>query len=496
MKPTDVAIVGAGPAGLAAAQAARNEGCTVTIIDDQDTPGGQFFRQPSALLGQTGRDRFSSKPAIAQRLFRVLDDPAVDYRPSTTVWNIPDSGVLALACEGSASRLHAKTTIVAAGAHDRCVPFPGWTLPGVMTAGGAQNLLKGQRVLPGQRTLVTGNGPLTLVVAASILRAGGHLAAVTEAAPVSSRLPGLIAGLLAVPSLLMLAASYRARLVMAGVPLLNGHTIVEARGADKVEEVVVARLCRDGVPEVSHSQTYAVDSVVVGYGLQCSSELTRLAGCELSYRQLSGGWIPRRGHWLESTLPGLFVGGDSATISGGETALTEGALAGLGAAKQARGALSAAGARRADQLRSKLIRLARFRTTLEQLFEVPASFAALRRPDTIICRCEDVTAGQIEDLCRDSDLSLSDIKTRTRASMGRCQGRNCLAGIAEMVAAIQGKPIAELDWPRGRAPARLVPISALLCESIKPPVMPADPHLPRAQPTAQARPRPAARPQS
>ena len=475
----EIAIVGAGPAGLAAAEAAIGEGCRVAVIDDQNTPGGQFFRRPSTLLGQSGRDLFGSKPDVAKRLLAVLESPMVDYRPATTVWNLPDVGVLAVADHNTSSRLQADAVIVAAGAHDRCVPFPGWTLPGVITAGGALNLVKGQRTLPGRRSAVVGNGPLLLVVAATLLRAGGQLAAVAEAASVAPRVPGLLIELIRVPELLILAARYRARLLFAGVPMLGGYSIVEARGDRKVEEVVLAPITTDGVVDASRSRTFAVDSLVVGFGLQCSSELARLAGCEVAYRPLSGGWTASRGPWLESSVAGLFLAGDGAAIGGAETALAEGALAGLGAARRLRGALSQAGARRAESLNGRLGRLARFRVALERVYEPPVSFSQLLRRDTVICRCEDVTAGQVEDLSRDSAISLVDIKVRTRAGMGRCQGRNCLAGIAEMVATRSTGSAGELVWPEPRPPARPVSISALLAEPIAPPILPVDPHLPR-----------------
>jgi NADPH-dependent 2,4-dienoyl-CoA reductase/sulfur reductase-like enzyme len=479
MTCVDVAVVGAGPAGLAAAAAAAGEGARVVVFDDQDTPGGQYLRQPHRQLGTRGRDPFVVSPGLARRLGEVLAHRHVEYRPSTTVWNLPEAGVLAWADGHASGRLAAAATVLAAGAHDRCVPFPGWTLPGVVTAGGVQNLLKGQRVLPGRRVVVAGNGPLLLVVAASLLRAGAEVAAVAELAPVGLRVVASLPGLAASPALLAQAARYRLRLLTAGVPVLRGHTLIEARGEATVREAVLAPVDVQGEADPARARRFDVDAVVTGFGLQCSSELPRLAGCELVYRPLRGGWLPLRDPWLESSLPGLFVAGDGAAIGGAAMAVEEGTLAGLGAVRRARGECSTAGAARARALRRRLARLARFRDALEALFAPPARLSALRRPDTVVCRCEDVTDAEIAAALEAGATSLAGIKSRTRAGMGRCQGRNCLHTLAEALAQRAGCAPAALHWPRARPPARPVSIAALLTEPLAPPRLPEDPHLPR-----------------
>lgn len=476
MIETEVAVVGAGPAGLAAAEAAAAQGCRVVVLDDQPRPGGQYLRRPAPELRRRGRDRFGSEPALARRLFAVLERDAVDYRPRTTVWHVPEPGVLAWSSPEAAGRVRARAVVIAAGAHERVTPFPGWTLPGVITAGGAQNLIKGQRMLPGRRVAVAGSGPLLLVVAATLARAGAQIVAVAEAASSSAGVAHALPGLLAAPGLLALGAAYRARLLAAGVPIRTGHTVIEARGDGVVSEVLLAPIDTAGHVDRDHACTYAADALVTGFGLACSSELARLAGCDSAYDGAAGGWLVARDSWLETSIAGTFAAGDGARIGGARSAIAEGALAGLAAARRVRGALTPAGSARVARLRRTLARLARFRDALEMLFAGPASYAALMRTDTLVCRCEDVDLAMIEAARAEGMTSLVQLKSRTRAGMGRCQGRCCLATLAEIATA--GRP-ADARWPRVRPPARQVPIGDLLREDLPFPALPADPHLPR-----------------
>lgn len=359
--------------------------------------------------------------------------------------------------------------------------FPAGRCRGVITAGGAQNLLKGQRMLPGRRIAVAGNGPLLLVVAAYLARAGAKVVAVAEAAPVARRLPWVLGGLLAMPGLITLAARHRARLLASGTPVLSGYTVVEARGQGQVEEAVLAPIDGQGRVERGAARHLAVDALVVGFGLQCSSELARLAGCDTGYRPLDGGWTPLRDSWMESSVPGLYLAGDGAAVGGAEMALAEGELAGLAAARRARGGLSGPGMRRVEAVTRRLGRLGRFRAALQHLFAPPRSFAGLLTDGTVLCRCEDVDVGLLNRLCRQPGLDLPAIKSRSRAGMGRCQGRNCLAALAHLLAEHRGVSAAALRWPGLRPPARPVPIAAVVAEPMAPPVLPEDPHLPRTR---------------
>ncbi len=460
-----MAIVGAGPAGLAAAGEAVDHGLSIMLMDDNSQPGGQYFRQLS------GVERV--RHGRAGRLFGVLDHPSLHYRPDCVVWNAPEKGVLAYASEAGSGRVRADTIIIATGATDRPLPFPGWTLPGVITAGGSQNMIKGQAVRPGDRVVVAGNGPLLLVAAMTLMGAGATVVAVIEAAPLQKRAWSRLASLSQSPSGLVKALSWRLRLATAGVPILAGQAVIEAHGEAALEAVSIAPVDRHGAIDRGRVATLEADCVVVGNGLTPAVELTRLAGCAHHHDPLLGGWTPRRSADLETSIPGLYAAGDGAAIGGVELALAEGRAAVLAAMLQH--SPSAHLRRRRNHLARRLKRLERFRAAVADIFAPPEAFLELITPGTPVCRCENVTLAELEA----GATGMIRQKSATRLSMGRCQGRFCLATLADLVAKRQGIAVADLDWPRVRPPARPVRLGTLLHESVPPPALPDDPHLPR-----------------
>ena len=468
MKSADIAIVGAGPAGLAAAGEAVDHGLSVMLMDDNSQPGGQYFRQLPRQLSRVDR---------TERLFEILDHPHVHYLPDCVVWNAPDPGVLAYAAGEDSGRVRADAIVIAAGATDRPLPFPGWTLPGVITAGGSQNMIKGQAVRPGERVVVAGNGPLLLVAAMTLIRAGATVRAVIEAAPFQKRALSRLASLSSFPSLLAQALSWRLRLAAAGVPFLTGQAVIEAHGVPALEAVSVAPIDLHGGINRASVTTLEADCLVVGNGLAPAVELTRLAGCAHHHEPLLGGWTPRRSADLETTVPGLYAVGDGAAIGGVHLALAEGRTAVLAALLQR--SPSACLRRRRRGLARRLDRLNRFRAAVAEIFSPPETFLELITPDTPVCRCENVTLAELDTCAAEGATGMVQLKSTTRLSMGRCQGRFCLATLADLMAARRGIKAADLDWPRIRPPARPVRLGDLLHETVPPPALPDDPHLPR-----------------
>jgi bacterioferritin-associated ferredoxin len=334
-----------------------------------------------------------------------------------------------------------------------------------MTAGGVQNLIKGQRLLPGRRFLVAGNGPLLLAVADSILRDGGIVVQIVEAASPSRawrRLPALLAA----PAVLRRGLGYRVALARARVPLLAGTTVIEARGGDSVNEAVVAPIDPAGHVDRSRARVVAADTVVVGFGLTPSVELTRLLGCRHRWDARRGGLIPERSGELETSVSGIFAAGDGAGIGGAEVALAEGQLAGLIAAIRAG---RHASREEVTRRRAALARRHRVRDAIAELWTPPATFLELLTADTVVCRCEDVTAREVAAAIDDGAGTLDAVKASTRVTMGRCQGRNCLATVAAMFSRARGIGVADLALPRARPPARPIPLGDLLHEPLPPP---------------------------
>ncbi|MCC7048622.1 MAG: FAD-dependent oxidoreductase [Alphaproteobacteria bacterium] len=479
MRTCDLAIVGAGPAGLAAATEAAAHGLEVVVVDENARPGGQYFRHPPAGFRHTAETPWDKDRRRGQALFPVLDHPRVSYLPDAVVWDMPEPGVLSVAAGPRSGRVQARAVILAPGAQDRPVPFPGWTLPGVISAGGVQNLLKGQRIVPGTRAVVVGNGPLLMLVGANLVRAGLKVAAIVEAAPIWRRLPAELARLAAAPEILAQALRYQAILARAGVPVLAGWTAVEASGSQAVDQAIIAPIDETGIVDHARRRRIDCDLLVTGFGISPAVELPRLLGARLKFDALRGGWTVERSADFETSVPNLFAAGDGAAIGGVELALAEGHLAAQAVARRL--GRSQGDGPAASPWRTRWTRLDRFRRGLESLYRPPRSWRALITPETIVCRCEDVTRAEIERRRGEGATSAVQLKAATRMTMGRCQGRNCLPTLATLLADGTGVDPATIAMPRSRPPIRPIPIGDLAFEDLPPPDLPADPHLPRAK---------------
>ena len=333
------------------------------------------------------------------------------------------------------ARLIARTLILATGAYDRPIPFPGWTLPGVMTAGGVQSFLKTQGRPPGRRFLLAGTGPLQIAVAAGLVQAGAEVVAILEAARLAWRDVRHAAALWGQWGRLAEGWDYGRTLFAARVPLRLGWAIVEARGDSQVEEAVICRVDDAGQPLPGTSETLAVDTIAIGYGLIPSTELSRLLGCVHEFRPEQGGIVPRRDAEMQTSLPGVYAVGDGAGIGGAELAQIEGRIAALAAARHL-GKLSEAAARHAiGREQPGLARQQRFARMLGELFTPGAGLYGLARDDTVVCRCEEVTLGEIRQAVAEGATSANEVKGLTRTGMGNCQGRICGELVARIIAA-------------------------------------------------------------
>jgi NADPH-dependent 2,4-dienoyl-CoA reductase/sulfur reductase-like enzyme len=364
--------------------------------------------------------------------------------------------------------VEARRVLVAPGAHDRAVVFPGWTLPGVVTAGGAQTLVKTQRVLPGRKLVFAGSGPLALAFPAQLCGHGADVALVLEAGPApgvrdAARLLGAARGN---ARLLRDAAAYRSTLLRRRVPLRYRRIVVGAEGDGRVERVVHARADADWRPVPGTEESVEADTLCVGYGFFPSVELLRLAGCDFAYDEDLGGPVVAVDGWLRTTVPGVLAAGDGTGVAGSYAAIDEGRLAALGAAHDL-GALSADEAeRRAAPVRRRLRQKERFRQALRRLHRIGPGIYELATGETVVCRCEEVSARGI-DVAVEATADVNVVKTLTRAGMGLCQGRNCQRQVAAAIARRHGAPIGTLPVATPRAPVRPVAIGAIADHSLE-----------------------------
>lgn len=468
MKP--VAIVGAGPAGLACTQHLIAGGRRVVLMDDNDRPGGQYFRQLPESFRLAPNNALMRDQKRAESLLAIIKDPLVEWRPRTTAWMAPAPHTIAFAGENGSGRIAADAIVVATGAHDRPLPLAGWTLPGVMSAGGALNLAKGQGLVPEGRVVVIGNGPLLLVVAATLAAGGANVTDVIEAASARHALSAL-PGLTWSPKLFAKGLGYLLRLRRGGVRLRSGWMASRVLGDHHVSGVQINRIGADG-RAVGHPLIIEADAVVLGYGLQPSTELTRHLGCLHHFDRRLGGWIPERSEDLETSVFGVYAAGDCAGIGGVELALAQGTLVAqqilAGHPRSSADSTFAREDRVAQKPRSaslgmrrRLRQLNKFRNALNIAYSLPRPLRPAG-PEVIVCRCEEITLSALEDAAKCAGDDLSAIKGATRLGMGRCQGRNCLSACADLL----GSEELPLDLPRARPPLRPIPIRWLLEEPL------------------------------
>ncbi len=467
MTQTEIAIVGAGPAGLSAALAAAEAGAQVTVIDACRQPGGQYFRQPNAGIR-------AEAPEPHQREGRILWQKAaaagVKFLAQTTVWGAFEGNRLTFYDDISlrTGEIQAKAIILAPGTYERVAAFPGWTLPGVMTTGAAQTLLKEQRILPGQQIVLAGTGPLQLIVAAALVEAGANVVAVLEGAS--------LAGKTMRRPLQSLSAlrgqrnrlgegwqSWRA-LRKAGVPYLSGWGVIAADGESNVEGARIAKLDENWRPIPGTERRLSCDTLCLNYGFTPATELSHLLGLRREWRPEQGGFVPLRDAQMQSSVPGIFVVGDGAGVGGAGLAMLEGEIAGLTAAMQVRGKTALAVSQRIEALDPALHRERRFQKLYGQLFTPAPGLGELAAPDTLICRCESVSKGDISQAIQDGADTLYIVKGLTRCGMGNCQGRVCGPLAAAIVAKEMGQSPEEVGQFRPRVPLFPLPLSALADE--------------------------------
>jgi NADPH-dependent 2,4-dienoyl-CoA reductase/sulfur reductase-like enzyme len=450
-----VAIVGAGPAGMAAAIEAVRAGARVTLIDEAPREGGQIFRQPSPelKLPPVGLPVELTRKSALLAEFDALRGQ-IDLRFGTVAHSLYPGPELQIADETSSARLTPDAVILATGVSERAIPFPGWTLPGVLYAGAAQALLKAQGVRAGDRMVISGAGALPLAVGAQMAGAGAKIAALALLHSPASMLKDPVAmwrgrGVVAE------GLQYLGKLKRAGVRPLNGWAAIHAHGVDRLEAVTLARLDASGRPVAGSERHLEADLLLLNYGFTANSELARMAGAEHRHDPVMGGWLPVAGRDGATSLAGVYAAGDGAGLRGALVAEAEGRIAGTTAAAHAMGSAPApqraAKARRAAQ--------ERFQQALRRSLELPDGVWSWAAKDTTICRCEGVTAGRLAQAFADGHLTLDGIKRNTRCGMGWCGGRTCLQAAAALARGAGG------DWPpsemRARPVARPVALGAL-----------------------------------
>jgi len=460
IKPTPLTVVGAGPAGIMAAHAAANAGVAVTVIDDNLLPGGQYYRQSPAEFDVSDPSAAHSGHPGAGALYARLDHPNIKVIQQMTVWGVFDERTLALTDRQHTHLLKTDRVVLATGAHDRPLAFPGWTLPGVLGAGATLRIVKRQWLLPGKRVLLAGLGPLQLPLADLLLKLGVEVVCVAEAAnPFSSWrfLPGFWGHW----ERLREAFGYYQSLRKHRVPLLFNHSIVSAEGSGQVEKATIARLDKQGAVIAGTEQSFDVDTICLGYGLLPSYQIASAFGCELRYDDNLRWFVPWHVANMETSKPGVFVAGDVTDMGGAHAAAAEGRVAGLAAAAQLGNLDSTALVNAMNPAMAELRRLNRLARALQGMYAFRPGLAHLVRDDTVICRCEEIRAREIGNIASEGALDPHQVKLQTRAGMGYCQGRICSSLTAPIIAHASGRPLSTMKPFTTRPPIQPISLGEL-----------------------------------
>lgn len=457
----DAVVIGAGPAGMSAAISMRRQGLSVLVVDEQPAPGGQIWRGVEAMqhtpTGALLGDEYRSGAVLAGR-FRAC---GAHYEPQTQVWQVELGWRVYMTRDGQAEMVRAKYVVLALGAQERPAPFPGWTLPGVLTVGAAQILLKTSRQVPSEPVWVAGSGPLPLLYMAQLLRAGGKIAGWLDTAPRAGWLRALpsIGAVVAGWGDIGKGLAWLQELKAAGVMRVRGVTAVRALGEDRLQEIEYTRA--DG----KNMRTPA--SVLLSHeGVVPSIHMTRALDCAHSWNAQQACLTPDLDAWGQTSKQGVYVAGDGAGIGGALAACVRGELVALGVGTHAGRLSPDEAAALAAPLRKKLKRLLRMRPMLDALYPPRADIFA-PADDTVVCRCEELTAGDIRNAAAIGQPGPNQLKSYTRAGMGPCQGRQCGYTVAHIIAAQQKRQVSEVGFYRIRPPLKPLTLGELASLNIE-----------------------------
>jgi NADPH-dependent 2,4-dienoyl-CoA reductase/sulfur reductase-like enzyme len=451
MEAFDAAVIGAGPAGMAAATLLAERGARTVLFDEQPAPGGQIYRAieaaPPALRTLLGPD-YEHGAQLAAR----MRASGVEYRPGSSVWNLSPAREIWVSQGGASRSVHSNALILATGAMERPVPVPGWTLPGVMGAGAVQILLKTGSFRP-ENIVLAGSGPLLYLLASQLLAAGTRILALLDTTTRANEWAALRH--LPAPAgwgLLAKGLKLKAELRAAGVPTWRRVRDLRIEGNPVAEAISFT----------SGGQTHRLETPLVALheGVIPAQQMSRALGCAHHWNPLQRCFASVLDEWGNTSQPGILIAGDAGGIGGARAAEHAGRIAAAEALRQL-GRLdpSARDALAAPDLRARARHLSA-RLFLDALYAPPA-WVGLPADDVLVCRCEEVTAGQLRAVAAQGCQGPNQAKSFLRAGMGPCQGRMCGPVVSEILADALGLPVDEVGYYRIRPPLRPITLGEL-----------------------------------
>jgi NADPH-dependent 2,4-dienoyl-CoA reductase/sulfur reductase-like enzyme len=446
----DVVVIGAGPAGLAAAATVAEAGLSTLLLDENAGPGGQVWRA-IASTPVTERDHLGADYWAGADLVQAVRSSGAEIIQRATVWCLDRHLEIGISAGGASSFVKARRVILATGALERPFPIPGWTLPGVMTAGAAQTMLKSSAMVPDSRTVIAGQGPLLWLLAAQILRLGGRIDRILDTTERRNYLAALPHAFAFLTSPYFAKGLALMREVRAKVPVISGVSELAAAGDGQLATVSYVAGGR--------RETILSDLLLLHQGVVPNVNLAMAAGIEHRWDDLQLCWSPVLDQNGNSSIDGIAIAGDGAGIGGAGAAVVRGRIAAR-AAVEALAPAAAAKHAPMSAFRASLAQAERGRAFLDTLFR-PASQFRIPKGDTIVCRCEEVTSQDILDAVAIGATGPNQLKAYRRSGMGPCQGRLCGLTVTELMAQARGKSPQEIGYYRLRAPVKPITLAEL-----------------------------------
>ncbi|MCJ7596968.1 MAG: FAD-dependent oxidoreductase [Desulfobacterales bacterium] len=455
----EVVIVGSGYAGIVAAHKLADHRVRVLLLDENVRPGGQFLRSyPQAWSAERpcASDRWTG---MGLRLIDRLRQKGVEIMNRTRVLGFYDQGeILVEEDEKRVFTLRPEIILFATGAREKFLPFKGWTLPGVISTGAVQILLKNFGILASREILIGGSGFFLVAVACQFLKNGGRVRSVLDEGSMLSPIPTARVLFKHLPKFLE-GAGYLSRTFFSGVPLRSRTRIVEARGEKGLEGVVTSRLNRMGDLIEGSERIYPLDTLAVGFGFCPNIELPQLAGCELEYEEDKGGWIVRVEEGLQTSVENIFAAGEITGIGGARKSIAEGCISALSI-------LCKLGKKAENKslLRLKKERMEHmeFGKYFNDRCKIPRRAVASIPDETVVCRCEDVRMGEIRKAVQEGAHTPEALKRALRIGMGNCQGKICGPILYDILSLYTRRPAEEIPPFSVRSPIKPLAIRSLL----------------------------------
>ncbi len=446
----DVAIIGSGPSGIAAALELSNHNLKILLIDNNERVGGQIYR---ASPSEFKPDESIEETRIQQQFEVQIKNSNIDYKPNHTVWQISEQFRIDAFNENETLVWFAKKIIVATGTTERIVPFDGWTNPGVIGLAASTIILKSQQSLPGKKIIVAGCGPLLLVVAYYTLKLGGKIEAIIDTNSKWKWFKNFFY-LLSNVKLFTNGIKWIVKILLSKIPIYSNYSVTKASPSHAGMDIEIKK-----IDNLKSGQTITLncDTLCIGHGLIPSTDFSRLVNAKHIFDQTKGGWIPVVNSFYETSVENFYQIGDASGVLGAMPAYEKGTIAALSILNKLGLLNEESFNNKSKKVLQKLNKYEIFGKAIASISFPPNQLINQINDKTIICRCEDITKAEIENAVKHGAKDLNQLKTWTRCGMGPCQGRTCNYAASIVMSESLQQKIEKMGYWTGRAPVRPIP---------------------------------------